>query len=153
MRVVARRAGQRGMGAIAAIIVLVVLASIAAAIVRLSAVAQSGATGQLQATRASLAAAAGIEWGLYQAYKGTWAACSGQSITLDLSSDGGMWVTVTCGSSVYNEGETSAGGVQQRRIYTVDAVACNSTSCPDAGRAVTANYVERRRVVHAVDVP
>jgi len=59
-------------------------------------------------------------------------------------------VTVRCSSSVYNEGETTAGAAQTVRLYTIDAVACNSTStCPDNTRAVKPGYIERRRQVQA----
>ncbi len=62
-----------------------------------------------------------------------------------------MRVTVTCSAANYNEGLTDAGANRVLRVYTIDAVACNSTSCPDAARAVTPYYVERRRQVSATD--
>ncbi|MED5620369.1 MSHA biogenesis protein MshP [Ideonella sp. BN130291] len=144
----------RGLGAIAAIVVLVVMAAMAAAVVRLGSAEQNGFAQQLNASRASQAAQAGAEWGLYQALRGGWTTCAGTTQTLDLSTDLGMRVTVSCSSTLYNEGESAStpGTPQQRRLYTIDAVACNAaTACPDASRAVTPNYVERRRQVHATD--
>jgi MSHA biogenesis protein MshP len=139
---------QGGFGSIAILIVLVVLATLAAAIVRLSAGAQGSSALDTLGTRADQAARAGAEWGLYQAFKGSWTTCSGTSQTLDLRSDLGMFVTVSCSSSPYNEGETPPTNVAKvLRVYTIDAVACNSAACPDNARAVQGGYVERRRQV------
>lgn len=134
---------------IAVIVVLVALAALAAAIVRIGGNSQLGQAQDLLATRAWLAARAGTEWGLYQALKGSWTNCSGQSQTLDLSADTGMHVTVTCDSRTYNDGESTPGTAQVVRLYTVEATACNSSACPDNARAVQAGYVERRRRVQA----
>lgn len=144
-----------GFGAIAAIFVLVVLASLAAAIVRIGQSTQTGSAQDILGARAWAAARAGTEWGLYQALKGSWTTCSGASQTLDLRADTGVRVTVRCSSTVYNEGETDAGATQTVRLYTIDAVACNTTStsasaCPDNARAVQPGYIERRRQVQAV---
>jgi MSHA biogenesis protein MshP len=145
-------ATQRGLGAIAVIIVLVLLAALAAAVVRLSQGAHTGFALDLGAARASAAAKAGVEWGLFQAFKGSWTACAGASQTLDLVADTGMRVTVTCTSSSYNEGESAPGTPRVVRIYTLDAVACNgSGTCPDAAAAARPGYVERRRQAHASD--
>jgi MSHA biogenesis protein MshP len=145
------RRPSRGFGAIAAIFVLVVLASLAAAIVRLGQSTQTGSAQDILGARAWAAARAGTEWGLYQALKGGWSTCGGgTSQTLDLTADTGVRVTVRCTSSVYNEGETATGAVQTLRLYTIDAVACNSSSaCPDNTRAVQPGYIERRRQVQA----
>lgn len=146
------RARQRGLGAITVIVVLVLLAGIAAAIVRLSSAAQSTATQELLAARATQAARAGLQWGLYQAFKGTWTACSGASSTLDLGSESGMRVTVGCQSSVYNEGESAPGTPRTVRVYTLDAVACNgSGTCPDNTLVARPGYVERRWRLHATE--
>jgi MSHA biogenesis protein MshP len=142
---------QRGFGVIASIIVLVVLAALAAAIVRFGAVAQSTSAQAVLAARALQAARAGTEWGLYQAFKGSWTACSSASQTLDLATDLGFHVTVSCDSRSYNEGETAPGTARAVRLYTIDAVACNATTCPDNTRATTPGYVERRRQVQATD--
>ncbi|MEK8029499.1 MSHA biogenesis protein MshP [Ideonella sp. DXS29W] len=141
---------QSGLGAIAAIMVLVLLAALAAAVVRLTMSQQMGGAQELGAARAAQAARAGIEWGLYQAFKGSWTTCAGATQTLDLSSDLGMRVTVSCSSSLYNEGESAPGTPATVRVYTIDAVACNSTSsCPDATRVTGPTYVERRMQIHA----
>jgi MSHA biogenesis protein MshP len=142
----------RGFGAIAAIVVLVILSALAAAMVRFGAVAQSTAAQAVLAARASQAARAGTEWGLYQAFKGSWTACSSASQTLDLATDLGFRVTVSCDSRSWNEGESAPGTPRTVRVYTIDAVACNSTtSCPDNTRATSPGYVERRRQVQATD--
>lgn len=140
-----------GFGAIAAIFVLVVLASLAAAIVRLGQSTQTGSAQDILGARAWAAARAGTDWGLYQALRGSWTNCSGASQTLDLRADTGMRVTVSCSSILYNEGENTSGAAQTLRVYTVNAIACNSTStCPDNTRAVQPGYIERRRQVQAV---
>jgi MSHA biogenesis protein MshP len=146
------RQRQHGFGVIASIIVLVILAALAAAIVRFGAVAQSTSAQAVLAARALQAARAGTEWGLYQAFKGSWTACSGASQTLDLATDLGFRVTVSCDSRSYNEGETAPGSARVLRVYTIDAVACNAgATCPDNTRATTPGYVERRRQVQATD--
>jgi MSHA biogenesis protein MshP len=143
---------QRGFGAIMAIVVLVVLAALAAAIVRFGSVAQATTAQNLLSVRVSQAARAGTEWGLYQAFKGSWTACSGTSQTLDLTASTGFRVTVSCDSRTFNEGESTPGTPRVVRIYTVDAVACSSsTSCPDNSAATAPNYIERRRQVQASD--
>ena len=147
---------QRGLGAVAVILVLVVLASLAAAVVRLGLQTQNQTSQSLLGAHANAAARAGLEWGLYQAFKGGWASCSNAGQTLDLAADGGgMRVTVSCDSRLYNEGESAPGMPATVRLFTIDAVACNSsspgTACPDATAAVTQAYVERRRQVQATD--
>lgn len=147
-----RRRSQRGFGAIAIVMMLVLLAALAAAVVRLASAQQLGSAQELNAARAAQAARAGVEWGLYQAFKGSWTSCAGSSQTLDLSSDLGMRVTVSCSSALYNEGESAPGTPQTVRVYTVEAVACNGTgSCPDAARVSSPAYVERRLQVQASD--
>lgn len=144
-----RSTSRRGFGSVAILVVLVMLAALAAAIVRLSATAQSSSALDTLSTRADQAARAGTEWGLYQAFKGSWTSCAGASQTLDLRTDMGMMVTVSCSSSTYNEGESSPGVAKVLRVYTIDATACNSNSCPDNARATQKGYVERRRQVQA----
>lgn len=143
-------AAQRGLGVIAAILVLVALAALAAAIVRLSTGAGGAAAQAVSTARALLAARGGVEWGLYQVFKGSWASCSGATQTLDLTADTGMRVTVSCSSSVYNEGEATPGVARQLRVYTIDATACSiGSTCPDAGAVAQPGYVERRLQVVA----
>ena len=146
------RAPSQGLGAIAVIVVLVLLAAVAAAVVRFGQQGQTMVQQDVQAVRAGAAARAGVEWGLYQAFKGSWTACSGASQTLDLSADTGMRVAVACMSTAYYEGKDAAGADQQVRAFTIDAVACNSaTACPDAAAAVRPGYVEVRRQVQATN--
>ena len=142
----------RGFGVIAAIVVLVILSALAAALVRFGAAAQTTATQAVLAAQASLAARAGIEWGLYQAFKGTWTGCSSNSSTLPPPPGETFRVTVSCDSRSFNEGESVPGTPRTVRIYTIDAVACNAaTSCPDNTSATTPGYVERRRQVQATN--
>ena len=142
----------RGLGAVAIIVVLVGLASLAAAIVRLGVGASIQVAQDLLGVRAAAAAHAGLQWGLYQAFKGSWTTCSGATQTLDLVADTGMRVTVSCDSRLYNEGESAPGTPRTVRVFTLDAIACNApTACPDAVRAVLSGYAERRMQVHATD--
>lgn len=144
---------QGGLGAVAVLIVLVVLAGLAAAIVRLGSSAAQASAMDVSAARALQAAQAGSQWGLYQALKGSWTTCAGASQTLDFSAQLGMFVTVSCNSSLYNEGENPAspGTAKTVRVYTIDAIACNATACPDNTRALSPGYVERRKIVQASD--
>lgn len=139
-----RRAGMRGFGVIAALVVLVMLAALAAAVVRVGSGQQMSAAQGLESSRATWAAASGVDWGAYQALRGSWTNCSGASQTLDLSAESGVWVTVRCSSTPYNEGESSVNTPQAVRVYTLTATACNSPAgCPDNTRAVRPGYVER----------
>ena len=143
---------ERGFGVIAAIVVLVILSALAAALVRFGVAAQTTAAQAVLAAQASLTARAGIEWGLYQAFKGSWTSCSNASSTLPQAVGQNFRVTVSCDSRSYNEGESVPGTPRTVRIYTIDAVACNAaTSCPDNTRATTPGYVERRRQVQATN--
>ncbi|GAB4125098.1 MAG: hypothetical protein Fur0014_22820 [Rubrivivax sp.] len=143
---------QRGLGAIAIVLLLVLLSAMAAAVVRLASQQQLGSAQEQSAARAAQAARAGLEWGLYQAFKGSWTTCAGTSQTLDLSADLGMRVTVSCSSAVFNEGESAPDIPQTVRVYTLDSVACNgSSSCPDASLVATAGYVERRMQIQVSD--
>ena len=96
-----------GLGAVAIIVVLVALSALAAAILRMGQAEQATATRDLLSQRAMQAARAGMEWGLYQAFKGPWTSCSNASQTLDLRSDYGLYATVTCDSRSFNEGESA----------------------------------------------
>lgn len=143
---------QDGFGAIVAIVLLVVLAAFAAALVRLAAVAQATSADALLSARAAQTAAAGAQWGLYQALKGGWAGCANASQTLDLRASSGFLVTVSCDSRSFNEGESAPGMPLVVRFYTIDAVACSSTrACPDAAAAAQPHYVERRHQAQASD--
>lgn len=146
-----RRRPARGLGAVAIIVVLVALSALAAAIVRMGQAEQATSTRDLMSQRAMQAARAGMEWGLYQAFKGSWTSCSSASQTLDLRSDYGLYATVTCDSRSFNEGESAPGTPQAIRVFTIDVVACNASSCPNAAAAAQPGYVERRRQIHAVN--
>jgi MSHA biogenesis protein MshP len=149
-RIALRSAPPQGLGAVAVIVVLVLLASMAAALLRIGQQGQTASTQELLGARATAAARSGLEWGLYQAFKGAWTTCSNTRQTIDAGN--GLKVTVSCDSRVFNEGETDTGTPHTVRVFTLDAVACSSaTACPDAVAAVTAGYVERRRQVQAIN--
>ncbi len=146
------RRHDQGLGALAALVVLVLLALLAASVVRLSVGAQAGTAQEVQGARAQAAVRAGIDWGLYMLLKAGWAGCSAvapQSQTLDLRSETGFRVTVSCTGTSYNEGETVPGTAATVRVYLLRAVACNgnAASCPDNAAATGAQYVERQREV------
>ena len=146
------RYGMQGLGAVAAMLVLVLLASLAAAIVRLGWTEQTLFAQDMDTSRAVQTANAGIQWGLYQVFKGSWSVCATPTQTIDLRSTTGMMVTVTCSYTDYSEGETSAGVPQSVRLYVLDAIACSTaTSCPDNSRAGQPNYVERRMKVQVTN--
>lgn len=151
------RARHGGFGIIAALLVLVVLTVLGAAIARLGWTQQISNSQDLDSARAQQAANAGVEWGLYQALKGGWTACAAASQTIDLRASLGVWVTVTCNSTSYVEGESGSGDPptftnKTVRVYLIDAVACNGTaSCPDNTRAAGIGYIERRRQAQATD--
>ena len=145
-----RQARPHGLGAIAVIVVLVLLATMAAALLRLGQQAQNASTQTLLGVRAGVAARSGLEWGLYQAFKGPWTHCSNTSQTID--GGDGLRVSVSCDAHSFNEGEDEAGNPRVVWLYTLDAVACSGqANCPDAAAAVSSNYVERRRQVQAVN--
>ncbi|MES2126212.1 MAG: MSHA biogenesis protein MshP [Pseudomonadota bacterium] len=138
---------QTGFAYVAAVVALVAMALMALAVVRLSTTSQTTASQDLLAVRATQAARSGIEWGMYLALRsGT---CN--TGTLDFSGETGlgMHVTVTCTSTTYKEGESAPGTPIQKVMYKIDAVACNSTTCPDNTQATNATYVERRRIATA----
>ncbi len=145
---------QTGFGAIMAIFILVILATLAAAITRIGVSQQLSSAQDVQSARAWQAAKAGTEWGLFQALQptGIWQTCSGTSTTLDLSADSGFWVTVSCTSTAYNEGESSPGVAQTVRVYRINAVACNvAGGCPNNAQATSPDYIERMRQVIATN--
>jgi MSHA biogenesis protein MshP len=144
------KAREQGLGAVAAIVVVVLLALLAATLVRMSAGSQAGAAQSMQAARAAQAARTGIEWGLHQVLKGSWAGCSpARSQALDLSGDAGMRVAVSCTASNYLEGSDAAGQPLTVRVYQLEALACNAAACP--GDATQPQYVERLRRVTVSD--
>lgn len=143
---------QRGLGLVSVIVVLVLLAGMAAAIVSLNGAAQAAAAHELLAARAESAARAGGQWALVQARRGEWTACRDARRTLELGAESGMRVTVRCDSAQYHEGRTADGSARAVRVYTLGAVACNSSSsCPDNQRATAAGYVERHWQVSVSD--
>jgi MSHA biogenesis protein MshP len=107
--------------------------------------------------RAWQAARAGNEWGLFRALSTTtpldaWKTCSGVNATLDLTTDTGLYATVTCDSWLYNEGETVPGTAKTVRVFRIQSIACPAaTGCTGANAASGAFYVERVRSVIAAN--
>jgi len=136
---------QRGLSAIAVLAILVFAAGLAAALFRLSVSMSLGVSTSSQLARSINASKSGIQWGAYQALKGTWTTCASASQNLDLRTNTGFFVTVTCNSRTYNEGQSAPGVPNVTRIYQINAVACNGTSgtCPDASSVFKEGYVER----------
>ena len=56
-----------------------------------------------------------------------------------------------CNAFAFSEGEVpgSPGTAQAKKVFTISAVACNSSACPDNAKSSTLEYTERRRVVTA----
>ena len=146
-----RQQGQRGFGAIAAIMILVILAIISAGLVKLGTTQHVTAAQDVLSARAWQAARAGNEWGLYRALRSPPKDCPFTNETLDLSSTGGVWVTVNCTKSDFNEGQNPDLTTRTISIYTIEATACNSSTCPNPALADKLGYVERKRVVMACD--
>ena len=157
---------QKGFGAIAAIVLLVIMAAMAGAIVSFSSTQQQTSAQDVLSAKAWMAARAGTEYGLYRALQGDWSSCSGASEPLNLTADMGLWVTVSCDSQVFNEGQedcpsgssdpscTGGGTTKNRslRVYDIRAVACSVSSCPGTGAVVSGPfYVERTRQVVATN--
>ncbi len=148
---------QKGLGAIAAIMVLVILAALAAGIVSFGSTQHSTAALDVLSARAWQAARAGNEWGLYRALSSTtpadsWKTCSAASASLDLSADSGFFVTVSCDSWLYNEGETIPGTAKTVRVFRITSIACPvATGCTGTNNASGTFYVERVRSVIATN--
>lgn len=138
---------QRGFAYIAAVVFLVVIAGIAMVLLRLTDTQQATVNQALLGARANLTARAGIEW----AFNNLRNRCSqtGAVNTLnDFSHASGFRVTVNCSFRPFEEGEAQAGGSVRKRIYRIEATACNgaATSCPDNNSVGSADYIERARV-------
>jgi MSHA biogenesis protein MshP len=139
-----------GFAYIAAVVLLVVMATLATAMLRLNTVQQHASNQDLMGVRATQVARAGVDWGLYQLRTG---ACNtgGQSLS-NFYANSGFYVTVVCSFDSFNEGESAPGTPLVKRVYRIDAVACNLGSpCPNSTQPNSTlpsnvDYVERRRV-------
>jgi MSHA biogenesis protein MshP len=140
---------QNGFGYIVAIVVVVALAMLGVAAARLYTTQQTGASQDVLSQNAWQAARAGTEWGLYQALR--LGNCNATPVTLDLRAQNGFSVSVTCNAFAFSEGEVpgSPGTAETKQVFTIDAVACNSSVCPNNAQANDLEYTERRRVVSA----
>jgi MSHA biogenesis protein MshP len=151
---------EQGLGMITAIIILVIMASLAGAMVTFGNTQQLTSAQDVMSVKAWQAAKAGNEWGLYMALNsgagwvsGTACTPSGtigtagtlQTRVIDLATELGFSVTVTCSATKFNEGEVSGPPVAAKEItlYTISSTATNGTSVASPG------YVERSRVVTA----
>ena len=138
-------ARSRGFGVIAAMVVLVMMAVLSAAIVRVGMSQQVSSAQSINGGKMADAAAAGVEYGLYLALKGSWTTCVNQTFTTQVSLFNG-WLAVTCNSVLYNEGETAPGVARTVRVFTITSTACTSSvSCPDPVAATQSGYAERVR--------
>ena len=142
-----RSSSQGGFAYIAAVVLLVVVAGIAVALLRLTDTQRSTVNGALLGAHANLTARAGLEW----AFRDLPNRCSQTPVTRDdFSYATGFRVTLTCTFSAFNEGDdpNSPGTPQGKRIYRVEAIACNGagTGCPDGASVARPDYVERARV-------
>jgi len=148
---------QQGFGAIAAIMILVILAALAAAIIGIGSTQQLTSAQDLLSARAWQAARAGNEWGLFRALSTTtpadaWKTCNASTATLNLTSETGFYVTVTCDSWLYNEGETVPGSPKALRVFRIRSTACpQAGGCTGSNDASNAAYVERTRTVVATN--
>lgn len=140
---------QAGFGIIAAIVILVLLGGLGAALARLGTGQLANSSQDLAGARVWQTARAGIEWGLYRALRSD--SCVA-SQTLSFTAEQGYTVTVRCTTKTFNEGESAPGVALVKTLYSIDALACNSGACPDAGMATTPAYVERRLSVTACAV-
>jgi len=140
-----RSSSQRGFAYIAAVVLLVVVAGIAVALLRLTDTQRSTVNGALLGAHANLTARAGLEW----AFRDLPNRCAQTPVTRnDFSYATGFRVTLTCTSTLFNEGDNpdSPGTAQGKRIYRIEAIACNGANCPDATSVARPDYVERARV-------
>lgn len=140
---------QRGFAYIAAVVLLLVVAGISVALLRLTSTQQSTVNQGLLAARANQAARAGVEWAMYRIVNASPTGCPAATTLNDFRADSGFRVSVTCTATAFNEGESAPGAAVAKRIYQIDAVACNSpgAQCPDTTTASVSapDYVERRR--------
>jgi len=144
---------QHGIGAVVVIMLVVMVSAPAVGMTRVGWSSQVQSAQDAQVARARMAARTGIEWGLFQAARGSWTACNNASQLLDLRSQLGVWVRVSCTSasaSPYVEGTHGSGAARTVRIHNIEAVACNgTTTCPETDASVLTGmgYVERRQRV------
>jgi len=154
---------QGGFAVISVIVIVVILAVLAGGLLALSTTQSSVLSQDIQSARADQTARAGVQWGLRQAFlnANVWGAAGNASCnnapfaapvaaTIPMAAVNGFQVTVSCGSALYNEGETgnpAPNNNRQVRVYQIMAIACPfapaPAACPRADAAAT--YVERRR--------
>jgi MSHA biogenesis protein MshP len=136
----------KGFAIIVALFVLVTLAGLGAAMLSVTTSQHSGQAQDIVAARAFQAARSGLDWGVFQVSNntaGTFATnCAGGPASQTFSSLPdlpGLWVEVTCTSTVYSEGLASP------RIYSLVATACTTASCPNTS-SPNVQYIERQLV-------
>lgn len=119
-----RLRNQRGVALVAAIFLLVVLAALGVYMVTIAGVQSRTPVFALQGAQAYAAACSGVEWGIYQAENGS---CSAGA-TFPV---GNFSVTVTCISSLFQEGGSS---------YHVDTI----TAISQQGVYGSGDYISRQ---------
>ena len=135
----ARRTG--GFALPTAIFLMVILAALGVFIVRIN-LLQTGSTAlDVLGVNAYQAAAAGTEWGAYQALRNS--ACAGTTnLTFPGTSLAPFTATVTCNATSADELGTII------TVYQITATACNQPPCPNAAPTL-ANYVARQITITA----
>ena len=109
-----------GFALVPALFLVVVLGALALVAVRVGSGQQHAVTMGLMQARAMAAARAGVEWGAYQAIKNS--SCT-PSTTLNLTEAAlnGHTVVVTCTSSAFASGVSSAGVTTNSNAYVITA--------------------------------
>ena len=135
---VAGRRGRRGGFALpTAIFLMVILAALGVFIVRVNLLQTSSTALDVLGVNAYQAAAAGTEWGAYNALVPAFPVCvAASNLTFAGTALAPFTTTVNCTSS-----STDELGVPVT-VYQITALACNQPPCPNP--APTANYVARQ---------
>ena len=128
---------ERGIGLATAVFLLLVTSALIGFLMNLSSLQHSAATLDLQGSRASQAARAGIEWAVYRAARDNSCARSASfTLSADLSD---FTVTVKCTDTPYTETES-----REKHVYSVVATACNRPSAGACPGDPAPFYVERQ---------
>src|SRR6202049_4703195 len=134
-----------GFALIPALFLIVVLGALAAVAIRVGTGQQQAVTMSLLQARALSAAQTGIEWGAYQALKGSGSSCvASTTLTLTEAALNGFSVIVTCAAATFSTGaatnisyvlnSAATSGLYGQPGYVrrgVTASYKNATSCAD----------------------
>ena len=128
---------QQGFTMLSAIFLLIILAGLAVFLVAISTMQQIGTAMDVQGVRATQAARAGVEWGMYQSLRN--GVCANSTLTFSGTTLADFTTAISCVRTVENELGTTLNFDQ------IIATACNQPPCPNA--APGQNYVERQWAV------